>query len=467
MPDDQNKPLDLAQGKPSTIDDLVKELSKNNSMSQAPPLSVGWNEPKVNQGPPPNLPGVKIDKVEPKSPVLPPQPPQPPPILGQTKPSSSVSPPKPQTTPPLPATPLKPSPAQEYKSSIRTMGEDIASLKSGQKPSGVDIPRKVTPEIPKTPMPGVPKLETPPLSTGPISAVGLGRAERTGPLPFTPALKGPEMPKPPVIQPPIVIPQEKKGFLGPMFYILIAGALVVGGVLYWYFVLRIPAPEVVLSPTPTPILTPTPVIKNLGDVFKGAPVNFEIAVSVNFSIGQSFKAFVSTLSIANNEFSKINLLENIEGALVPLNFLDVFGMDLIAYPPALKDNVVDSIIGVYGQSEIFNKDGGRDFIAKSLKKTAFVARIKDEVAVQSAMKSWEITIAKDLADYLLIPDTSKETNASFLDNTYRGVPIRYMNFPFPDITVDYAMVEAAGQSYLVIAGSRESIYAAIDVLLEQ
>ena len=49
----------------------------------------------------------------------------------------------------------------------------------------------------------------------------------------------------------------------------------------------------------------------------------------------------------------------------------------------------------------------------------------------------------------------------------REVSIRYRNFPFPDITVDYAAVNSSGQNYLVISGSREAIYSAIDVLLEQ
>ena len=88
-------------------------------------------------------------------------------------------------------------------------------------------------------------------------------------------------------------------------------------------------------------------------------------------------------------------------------------------------------------------------------------------AVKMMMRDWEITIVDDLTDYLLISDTLESGSPAFLDNTYRGVPIRYRNFPSPDVTVDYAIVNAADQNYLVISGSRESMFAAIDVLLAQ
>lgn len=498
-------------------------------------------------GPPPNLPGVKI---EPKLPQPPPAAPtggsgptRPPTLAGQSgqigmqKPAVSSPPPpakplptqsplsgatesrildsssKPSglerigTTPPMSPHPLsrlggttegtaKPSPVQEYRSSIRTMSEDIASIKSGQKPSGVDVPRRVTPDMPKVPevprpeapapsgptpsvglgrtektapLPGLPKPAVPPSRPGPTA--GLGQAGKTGPLP-PPAPKKPAEPsqtrlgpfKVPEIQPLITVPSEKKG-PSTTLYLLIAGILVIGGFLYWFLVLRVTEPEVVLTPTPTQTVAPTPVVRNLSDIFRGDPVNFEVVLSDN--LGRDFKTFVGTLSVAAKEFLQVDLVENVDGTLVPLNFIDMLDMDLTIYPTALRNNIADSIVVVYGQSETFNVDGSINFNAQGLKRTAFVARVRDGVAVETMMKDWELTIANDLADYLLIADTSKESSVNFLDNTYRGVSIKYKNFPFSDTTVDHAVVKAVGQSYLVVAGSREAIYAAIDVLLEQ
>lgn len=478
MADDQNqKPLNTAQGKTTTIDDLVKELSKNSSSNQSRFSSAtesGEENRKpqmvVPPEPPSNLPGIKIGG----------------------SPSISLNPMKPSESKPFSSSfsPLpKQSPVQEYRSSIRTMSEDIASIKSGQKPSGVDIPRKVIPDMPKTP--DVSRLEAS-VSSGPMPSVGLGKTEKTGPLaglskPATvPSRPGPivgigqagktgplpssapQKPlgpfKAPEIQPSVTIPGEKK-MINMTFYLLIAGILVVGGLLYWYLVLRISEPESVLSPTPIPTPTSTAVIKNLNDTFEGTSINFEITLGENVS--RDFKTFINTINVFENEFLQINLLTDDANTLVPISFFDVWAMDLVTLPALLQDYIVDSAVLVYGQSEVFSEDGSANFNVPNLKKMAFVARIRDVVAVEMAMKDWESTIAEDLADYMLIADTSKEKSVDFLDNVYRSVAIRYQNFPFPDTTVDYAVVKTAGQNYLIIAGSRETMYAAIDVLLEQ
>jgi len=517
------------QNKTNTIDDLVKELSKNNN-----PSSPGPSSPS---GPPPNLPGVKVGRPAADvdgalSNTLSPSPDSRRPaadvalrserrdnslvpsslrpaadIDKSVKSQGPVSSPRPQPIQPKPPAGVSSPPApplfqqtttsgagrplQEYKSSIRTMGEDITSIKAGQKPSGVDIPRQVTPEAPKASLPEIPKSEVlpsgpktsaslgktervgslpglpkpPTLPSRPGSTAGLGQAGKTGPLSTPPTPPKPSGPfKAPEIQPSVTVPSEKKG-LSTTLYLLIAGILVVGGFLYWFLALRVTEPEVVVSPTPTPTVTPTPVIRNLSDTFSGVPANFEVVSSESVSI--DFKTFVDTLTVDNGEFLKINIVQDVDSTLVPLNWLDMFDMDLTIYPSGLKNNVVDSATLVYGLLEIFNEDGTIDFDAQDLKKTAFVARINDATGVATMMKDWELTIAEDLADYLLIADTSKESSVNFLDNTYRGVSIRYKNFPFPDTTVDYAIVSAAGQNYLVIAGSREAMFATIDALLEQ
>ena len=179
---------------------------------------------------------------------------------------------------------------------------------------------------------------------------------------------------------------------------------------------------------------------------------------------------MDTLNVDSGDFLKINVVQNVDGTLVPLSWLDMFDMTPLPFtvsPSGLGDSIDDSATLVYGQAETFNEDGTVNFSAQDVKKTVFVARITDAAGIGMIMKDWEISMAGDLADYLLIDDTSKEESVNFLDNTYRGVAIRYKNFPLPDVTVDYAIVKAAGQNYLIITGSREAVYVAIDVLLEQ
>lgn len=472
--------------KTTTIDDLVKELSKSSSPNQPPSVSA-----TTNQGPPSNLPGIKLDNkpstsgvpVQPLQPIQPQ--PQPPPI-NVVKPPVFMSP---KSTPNLPLPPIKPgvsaplstsvrpSPVQEYKSSIRTMDEDIASIKSGQEPTGVDIPRKITPEMPKTSMPGALKLDDAALA-GPKSAIGLGRAEKTGLLPtvsqpkkpFEPTQISPESKKAQLgpsklteTQPSITVPDSKRK-AGRLFYFLIGGVLIIGGFLYWFLFMRVSTPEVV---SPTPIQTTTPLItRNLNEIFVGIPVNFEVTLSNNLS--QDFKTFVETLNVEAKSLSKINLFENINDTLAPINFIDMLDRDPVFYPAKLKENITDSLVMVYSQSEVFNSDGSINFNVQNQKKTAFLAKVKSKSVVETIMRDWEFTIVDDLANYLFIDDASKEASANFMDNTYRGVSIRYKNFPFPDITLDYAVLETSpSQTYLIIAGSRETIYTAIDILLEQ
>jgi hypothetical protein len=48
----------------------------------------------------------------------------------------------------------------------------------------------------------------------------------------------------------------------------------------------------------------------------------------------------------------------------------------------------------------------------------------------------------------------------FLDNTYKGISIKYINLPDPSLTIDYAV---AGQ-LLLVTTSKASMYDAIDRL---
>ncbi len=73
----------------------------------------------------------------------------------------------------------------------------------------------------------------------------------------------------------------------------------------------------------------------------------------------------------------------------------------------------------------------------------------------------EETIVNDLGPLLLRDETLTPFSEEFQDNIYQWVVIRYINFPNPDLSIDYAMVG----DKLIITTSRESMYAAIDTLM--
>ena len=191
--------------KPKTMDinDLVRELSKSSTSPaastptpapQAPRPSFPTS-PSINSGPsakppmPPPVPSsqpkpteflrrLKHDQETTPRPEMPkPQFNTLPPSFGQPKPASTPSSPSSSGSPAAPST----TPGvKEYQSSIRTMDEDISKIKQGQKPTGIDVPRKVEQVVPvPQPLPPKPAM---PSQQFKIPSVNLGEAQKTGPL---------------------------------------------------------------------------------------------------------------------------------------------------------------------------------------------------------------------------------------------------------------------------------------------
>jgi hypothetical protein len=87
--------------------------------------------------------------------------------------------------------------------------------------------------------------------------------------------------------------------------------------------------------------------------------------------------------------------------------------------------------------------------------------------VNQRVRAWE---GAGLAQSAVGPfkaDTAKALVPGFADGSHQGVPVRYWNFPAADISIDWAVVPASnGTNYLVISGSRQSAFFAIDRLLQ-
>ncbi|MFH1671383.1 MAG: hypothetical protein ABH889_01230 [Candidatus Portnoybacteria bacterium] len=90
-----------------------------------------------------------------------------------------------------------------------------------------------------------------------------------------------------------------------------------------------------------------------------------------------------------------------------------------------------------------------------------VVDLKQDVDLTQSLRSWEISIIEDLEPLFLSAETLSPSALGFQDNVYREKNIRYLNFPDPDLSIDYAIVD----SKLLIATSRDSMYGLIDVIL--
>jgi len=456
--------------KPKTMDinDLVRELSKSSTTPVAPTPPTAPS----SQAPRPAFP----TPVSPTpKPFIPPRPPSAP-ASGPTAPPSA----KPISPPSAPATP---SPAgsgvKEYQSSIRTMNEDISNIKQGQKPAGIDVPRKVEQVIPA---PTTPPPVQSPYGGSPegrqfkVPSVNLGETQKTGPLAQSKDFSKPSFPTPPPVsstkpaipakpltesKTQIYVPQEgQKMGNRDVLFLGIGAVVLVAGFAYWFFVIRSPAPEVVIkTPTPTAIPTPTPTLEAM---FSGVQKE-----SIIIKANNQLLSFVSDVMGVVIDSGAFKILEATDAQTPPViyNFSDLVTKLILKIPAELVNNIGnDSAIFVYGQRESFDAKGNLQIGATASNRIVIVAELTNPSGSAEIATNWETSLSSDLK-ILFTLGTSYKDQTSFTDNSYRNTNIRFWNFPYADRSIDYSMVVASnGKTYFVITNSREAMFGTIDRL---
>ena len=167
-----------------------------------------------------------------------------------------------------------------------------------------------------------------------------------------------------------------------------------------------------------------------------------------------------------SEGSKNLFLEPKNEAEEPMSFSSFASKFLTNPNQSLLGNITDKRFGlvISRQQEKFDSLGEPVLEAESETRTALIVEVTDVTIAKTAMSEWEQTLPEALLDFFQITDESDQI--AFDDNSYRDVSIRFMNFPSPDRSIDYAFVSSAtGNTYLVVANSREQIYSIIDTLL--
>ena len=404
---DEIKPADqkpVSLGPPKDIESLLKELPKIETAKPAAPL------------------------VKPPAPVLlPPKPPIPPP-------------PKPISPPPV-SNPLPPPPPSA-KSFVRTMTEDLEAAKKGIKSEPKPFEIKPPPAIPK------PAPTAPPLKMPPSPQIKLGPAEKTKPLELPKT--GPLAPSPPAAGKFALSPKK-------LIVILIVIAAIFAGA--WFFLTREPEETAVFTPTLAP--TPSPTAKTLSELVPSAN---PIIISSTQNFLTALTNGINPLTLSAGGFIHLNLIDENSN---PYSLNQIFEKLAVAAPTGLLENLDSNewVIAAYGQKESFDSKGLLTFNETAKPKIVLIAKVFDLILLRSALNSWEITMAADL-EKLFSLDLKKATSEIFLDNIYGRTDVRYRNFPFADKTIDYALVNLAkfNTDYFILAGSREGIYSAIDLL---
>lgn len=450
----------------SNIDDLVKELSR--PQSSAPSPATLATPPVANTLPRPT-------PVSP-APVMPPRPMTPPPVV----PNSAPVPPK---TSSAPATPITPTAPKEYQSSIRTMTDDLAKLKAGQQPQGVDVPRKID----NTPIPAKPVVPTTPAPapSGPKPTISMPSATKSAPLPSAPASQALKIPVPAPIPRPVMpsatkvpaakLDQKNQFYVPPadtksasvssgsrsLIFVGIAVVVVLLGGLYWYFMIgssntpvAVESPVVTLTPRPT--ATPNPDVLSTIFTTHGGAI-------VLPSSGDPVTAFSNGISAQPNitpgTFTVIDIASGASNSAQILTISGLLNRFIASYPPALQTALGQNYkFLLYGQKESFDSKGKPVTNVVAGSRLVMVSEIASSSA--SILQGWEPTMSTNLSGVMAF--TSSKNTGPFLATNYNGVSVRFKNFPYPDHSIDYALIQYNGKTYLVIAGSREAMFAAID-----
>ena len=94
-------------------------------------------------------------------------------------------------------------------------------------------------------------------------------------------------------------------------------------------------------------------------------------------------------------------------------------------------------------------------------RSGLVMKLKEGVNLADKLRNWEKDIKDDLKSFFLTAELPDSATQDFQDNVYQEKNIRYINFPSPDLSIDYALVS----DKLIITTSKDSMFAAIDALL--
>lgn len=325
------------------------------------------------------------------------------------------------------------------------MNQDLEAAKKGQKSEPKPFEIKPPPSAPKIPAP-----LPPPKPLMPPSEIKLGPSERTRSL----DIKTPKVPAPDVV--------KRKLPISPKFLIIIlAGLAVVAGA--WYFLNKSQEGTVISTPTLTPM--PLPVMPPLSEIFESP---YLIAIPESADFADSFKDSLKKVPLASFVQFKPIVIADENNNEYALN--EIFTKLEIILPDGLLESLDpnDWLFAAYGQQEEFDERGLMSFLQTPKIKLGLIAKATDPDLLRSALNIWEASMASDLKNLLPI-DPQKATSQILLDNIYNGNTIRYMNFPYSDNTIDYAIVNLSkfGADYFVLTNSRESIFSAIDLLENQ
>ncbi|MCC6934393.1 MAG: hypothetical protein IT406_01705 [Candidatus Yanofskybacteria bacterium] len=245
----------------------------------------------------------------------------------------------------------------------------------------------------------------------------------------------------------------------------ILGAIVIGGIALLITSLfggdETPTP----SQTPTPAAaTSAPVLgRSLSSYFKGQTVT---ATLKNDTVARTDFASALANTAPKSKQAVPVIVELNGGSATAAQFLDIM-LDG-GVPADLASTLAsDWMVLAFGQTEQFTASGTVDPDAAVGTRIAIVMELSNATKANQALTVWENTGLASAGAPFFGYGMSRRVVQEFSTGTYRQIAVRYWNFPYADRSIDYAIVLASnGKNYLVLTGSREAMFFAIDQLMQ-
>jgi hypothetical protein len=230
-----------------------------------------------------------------------------------------------------------------------------------------------------------------------------------------------------------------------------------------YFVMRIinrDSEVVIETPIPRASRTPGGASKTDLNAIFGTISRYDYRAEV-FKTEDVYRE-INGQGVSKGQFRRFNLIA--AQTSKNLSSVDIFEALASEYPSELKQYLgEDSISLIYGQKEVLDSLGGPN-ASGSLNRLVLISEVTDLPKLNETLTIWATKIAPNLSPVLNY-DRTAAINSNLAQVTYSGIVIRYANFPYPDKTIDYAVVPASNKkNYFVVTNSRESMRAAIDKL---
>ncbi|MBI3273522.1 MAG: hypothetical protein HYZ69_00085 [Candidatus Colwellbacteria bacterium] len=250
--------------------------------------------------------------------------------------------------------------------------------------------------------------------------------------------------RPPLLQPPEFLLEEKpktgvmRSFLVGFSVVILVGLVGIGA--WWYTQNRLltssPPAEPVSPPLAAPALS-TPLVS----VDRSFTVDLE-AGQTRELLFQKLASLVETSKpdLLKGDFARVVLKQG-EKFLTPSELGKLLEVE---FPSSLSSDQYTLLFFMQEPEPVF----------------ALVLKILDS-SIQTYLSSREseapLLVQRLYGEYAKA-SLSRQASETFLDNTYQGTAIRYMNFDTPERSFDYAI----SNDLLLLAGSRQAMFMLID-----